>query len=239
MKLRYLLPFAVLALFFVACEIEDDADGDVTSTPDTQVQTCDPACAAGETCVNGTCQAGTPDNLDYRFVRIDDVSGNYDTPDGGADIDAIILFKSDGRTLTAAEVEGFEHGGGLGTEVNPEDALGNPDAFEDYMANGDASTCRVDGGFVSLGGDGGYLITSFAAGEAMEAGDELVILEVGGCDYGGGEAIVDDVDVYVSVARDINEPYWQILGSSVEGPEIAFTLTAGNLPPVAVGTVEP
>jgi len=207
-----------------ACPDGCNADGTCKAACDTTA--CPNGCNADGSCITNT------ETLDYRFVRIDDVSGNFDTPDGGADIDAIVLWKADGSSAYATTVEGFEHGGGLGTEVNPQDALNAPDAFPDYMSNNDASTCRVDGGFVSLGGTGGYLVVGM--GDKMEAGDDLVVLEVGNCDYGSGMALEDPIDVFVSVSNDVDTGVWQVVAESEVGPEIAVTLTATDLPDVPV-----
>ena len=158
---------------------------------------------------------------DYRYVRIDDLSTKSDTIDGGADIDAVILSKTSGEIAFAVGVEGFQHGGGRGDDLDPTKALGAPDSFYRYYAN-DMSVCDVDGnGFVSLGG--GSLVLEM--GDVIASGDTLSVLEVGGCEYddAGHEAIVEPVRVSISVASDLYQPYWYELGSK-EGPEISFTI---------------
>ena len=243
-KLFYLLPAAALLLFAVGCEISDDADGETTTSTGCSGDSectgrgtcgCTEAVTAA-TCNGGTCAytcddtlcPSTTEYLDYRFVRIDDLSPMSETPDGGADIDSIILFKSDGSPYYATEVKGFNHGGGAGTELNPEDSLNAPDAFEDYPS---VDNCRVDGGFVSLGGLGGYLIVQIDPATEIENGDILTVLEVGGCDFDGGTAIIEEVEVAVSVGSDPNDPHWFTLGTG-EGPEIDFPVS--NLPDIAV-----
>jgi hypothetical protein len=210
-----------VGLLFAGCEIEEDADADTTTTTDTGTPPGD------------TTDTGTPPNLlEYRYVRIDDVSGNATTIDGGADIDAIILFKAAGGASYADTVEGFEHGGGFGTEVDPSDALFGPDAFENYSGVGAGTDrCHVDEGYVSLGGDGGMLIVHMQ--EEMEAGDTLSVLEVGDCEFwddDSKDAIPDDVKISVSVGKAV-DGQWTILGTG-SGPEIWFDLTAADLPPV-------
>ena len=231
MKLRFLLPFALMAiaLLFVACEIEDDADAtDTSGTPDGTVSTCDPECVAPQTCVNGTCQDPVSPGLAYRFVRIDDKSLVNDTPDGGADIDAVLLFKAGtGTPIYAEDVIAYVHGGGTGDALDPTELTGAPDAFYDYpdVTNCDVSSDR----FLSLGGEGGYAIIRM--GGDIEEGDALDILEVGGClfDDGEQEAIVEPVEVAISVAQDPLNEYWVTLGEG-EGPEVSFVIP--NLPVV-------
>ena len=232
-KLLWLVAAVAVAGLFVACEIEEDGDADgTTGTPDGTVDppTCDPACAAGETCVSGVCQPGTVDNLPYRYVRIDDTSDNGSTDDAGADIDAIILFKAGGGTFYADNVEAFAHAGGPGAEVDPEESLGSPDAFPNYTGVGmGTDTCDGGSGYVSMGGTGGMLIVHME-GE-LEAGDTLSALEVGDCDMiAGGTAIADDVNISVSVSNSVDGT-WQIVASG-SGPEITTTLEASDLPAV-------
>ena len=161
----------------------------------------------------------------YLYVRIDDLSEYADTPDGGADIDALILKKSDGSQYFATSVEGFIFGNfGSAESLDPMDALGAPDAFYNYSSD-DTSVCTIgtsdDRPFVSLGGEGGVLVVRMGA--AIETGDTLTVLEVGGCNYGDGEAIVEEISVQISVSYDIDSGQWVALGSG-EGPEISFVI---------------
>lgn len=215
-KLRFITTLfaAMAALGFVltGCELEEDADADTTTTPDVEEDT-DP----GDT---GT--DVTDPGLDYRFVRVDDVSGNSEDIDGGADLDSIILDKADGSTVYADTVESFLHGAGFGDMLDPTEALGAPDSFFNYPAS---LECDVDVGFVSLGGTGGQLIVQM--GGAIEAGDTLTVLEVGNCDNDVG--IADDVEVFVSVAADDSRD-WVALGGGGGSPDITFVLSAGDLP---------
>lgn len=230
MKLRFLLPLALLALagFVVACEIEEDADAVDNDTGTTA--TCEPACDTGFHCVGTTCVEDEANNLEYRFVRVDDLSAKSETPDGGADIDSITIFKQDGAVGYADEVKAYEHGGGNGDALDTSQALGAPDAFYDYP---DTDLCEVgddttDDMFLSLGGLGGYLVVHMS--ETIEEGDTLEVLEVGDCDFGSGTAIPEDVEVSVSVAEDPDNTYWVNLGSGT-GPDISFVIP--NLPEVS------
>ena len=171
---------------------------------------------------------------DYRYVRIDDLSAKSNTVDGGADIDAVILNKHDGRIAFGVDVKGFAHGGGKGDDLDPMKALGAPDAFYKYFID-DLAVCDVDNNeFVSLGGNGGFLVLEM--GDVIESGDVLTVLEVGGCEYdsAGHEAIVEPVMVSISVSSDLYQPYWVQLGSK-EGPEISFSIPALSDP----GSSEP
>jgi hypothetical protein len=86
-KLQFLFSImVVLGLAIVGCEIQDDADGDSgTGGKDT---------GGGGTDTGKDTGGGGPIYLDYRFVRMDDLSPKADTVDGGADVDAIILDKA-------------------------------------------------------------------------------------------------------------------------------------------------
>jgi len=183
---------------------------------------CGNVCPTGVVCSGGTCGGGTGGDP-YFFVRIDDLSAPADTADGGADIDAIILDKADGTQAFADSVEGYVHGGGTvtGDEIDPTAVTGLPDAFYAYP---DTTVCDVSSGrFVSLGGTGGLVIAGMNS--AVQEGDVLNVLEVGGCDFGAGTAISEPVDVSVSTAKEIDGT-WTFLGSGT-GPEITI-----NVPPL-------
>jgi hypothetical protein len=93
----------------------------------------------------------------------------------GADIDAVVLHKPNGDLFYAVEVG--EYFSGPDNPANdPSAALGPPDAFPQYP---DLSLCSADSGFVSLGGSGGAMVVRFPV--AIEVGDEVEVLEVGGC----------------------------------------------------------
>lgn len=157
-----------------------------------------------------------PPGSTYRFVRIDDLSADFETPDSGADIDAVLLEKTTGTVAFASTVTRFEHGSGNFPTVDPTQALGAPDAFFAYP---DTSVCDVEGThFVSLGGVGGLIVVEMAL--PVDRGDVLRVLEVGGCDFGGGVAIPEPVDVSVSTSTEI-DANWIFLGSG-RGPEISI-----------------
>jgi hypothetical protein len=211
-KLRFFLALtAVAALSFgmVGCELEEDADADSATSTRTDM---------GETTSDMTTTT-TPDPDPYAYVRIDDLSDNGSTPDSGADIDAIILDKADGSTAYAESVEAYLFGqDGPAEELNAVEATGNPDAFEDYP---NVDNCRVDGGFVSLGGTGGVLIMKMSS--SIETGDELTVLEVGGCDHPNGVAIVDEIEISVGISKEL-DGQWVSLGSG-DGPALTFSIS--------------
>ena len=214
MKLRFLLVLtAVMATVgFAGCELQPDADADggntttdVTTTPDGTTDT-----------------AGV---LDYRYVRVDDLSNITAGQDPGADIDAIILEKASGTDVYADKIEAFQPGVDVGDNIDPTDALGAPDSVINYT---DAMPdCNADAGFVSLGGSG-YVVAHM--GENIEVGDSVAVIEVGGCDYGGGTAKLETVKVQVSVAAEPDNQYWVTLGEG-QGPYLS--LSVNSLPPVS------
>lgn len=210
-KIRFVLVLflALGALAFSGCELEEDPDADMTTGTDTNTNTD----TAGDT------SEDTTPSLSYRFIRIDDVSGPGVDIDSGADIDAILLEKSDGTSVGAETLEGFEHGGGQGDAVNPNDALGQPDSFTDW--EGTDPVCDLGGGYVSLGGDGGLLIVGMP--QDIETGDTITVLEVGGCTGNeGGAGIPDAIEVSVSVGNDIDGS-WTFVTSG-EGPVISASV---------------
>ena len=121
---------------------------------------------------------------------------------------------------------------------DPNQALGAPDAFYEY-ATGDAADDDDDGipnyldvcevgddttpdEFLSLGGEGGFVVLRM--GGTIEQGDSVEVLEVGDCDFGGNnDAIPEEVEVAVSVAREPENAYWVTLGTG-EGPEILLSV---------------
>lgn len=144
-----------------------------------------------------TVSSDPPPEREWRWIRIDDVSEAVGGGDPGADIDAIVVDPGAGETY-ATRVTGYAATPASVVSDDPDAALGAPDAFDAWP---DVSTCRVDTGFVSLGGTG-FLVVEVA--NPLETGDRIAVLEVGGCDFGSGTAILDDLDVFI--------------GSSAEGP---------------------
>jgi len=202
-RLSLFLILGATTLFFAGCELDegDGANADMTAD------------GASDGLGAGGADA-EPES--FRFVRIDDMSDRKMTIDGGADIDAVLLEKSNGTRYPAIDVEGYRHGGGTGDDIDPTAALGLPDAFYAYP---DTDVCDVDDNeFVSIGGMGGYLIVEMEA--AIDPGDRLTVLEVGGCDYGDGTAFRERVNVSISVAEDY-DGQWTHLGTG-EGPEISL-----------------
>ena len=96
--------------------------------------------------------------------------------------------------------------------------------------------CRTDKNFLSLGGLGGHLIVRMEA--AIEAGDQVTVLEIGLCegyneDGPTNTAFEEDVEVFVSVGSELDNPHWESLGSGAGSPDVSFTVPA--LPDVALG----
>lgn len=211
MKLRFLLVLtAIMAMVtFVGCELEDDADADGTSSTDVT-----------STTDTTTTDTVTNTGLDYRYVRVDDLSNITDGQDPGADIDAIILEKANGTNVFASNVEAFQLGVDVGDNIDPQDALNAPDSVVNYTDS--FPTCNADAGFVSLGGSG-YLVV--AMDQNIEVGDSVAVIEVGGCDYGGGEAKVEMVKVQVSVAAEPDNLHWVTLGQG-EGPYLSLDVSS-------------
>lgn len=152
----------------------------------------------------------------YEWVRIDDLSNATGGGDPGADIDAVVLVKSGQSPVYATSVGSYAASPANVNANDPNQLLGAPDAFENYP---DVTTCRVDMGFVSLGG-GGYITARMGA--PIEQGDQLDVLEVGGCSYGTGTAFADAIRLQVSTSSDVNGS-WVVVGEG-SGPLISTTV---------------
>ena len=152
--------------------------------------------------------------IEYPYVRIVDLSASDGGPQTGADIDAVVGYR--GMTvLYASAVIAFVPE--VPDPLDPEAALGAPDAFPNYP---DVASCLVDSGSVSLGGSWGEL--SLRMSTPLQSGDRLEVLEVGGCDYGPGTAIIEELEV--SVGRGPESAIeWLVLGQET-GPVAAFVI---------------
>lgn len=158
-----------------------------------------------------------PEADPYLYVRIDDLSNATGGGDPGADLDAVVLEKNGGMVVYAEAVESYLASPADVNANNPQELLGAPDAFTNWP---DVSTCRVDSGFVSLGG-AGYAIVRM--GQPVEEGDRLDVLEIGGCEYApGSDAIPDQVEVQVAVTSAL-DGQWIALGRGT-GPLISFSV---------------
>jgi len=163
-----------------------------------------------------------PDYDPYLFVRVDDISDHIAGFDPGADIDAVVLTKAGGGTKHyATTVESYSAAPSDPNASDPTLALGAPDAFYAYP---DTSVCNVDSGFVSLGGAGTLVL---GLDTEIEATDTLEVLEIGGCAYGTGTAVTDEIQVQVSVAPEV-AGQWVLLGRG-DGPSVSFAVP--ELPP--------
>jgi len=202
-NLLLVLMVAIATLGFVGCEFDEGSDGDSSTTTQPDVTNDESETAVG---------------MEYRDVRVDDMSGINTGQDPGADIDAIILEKAAGTDVYADKIEAFQLGVDVGDNIDPVDALGAPDSVVDFK--GSAPTCNADAGFVSLGGSG-YLVAHM--GEAIEVGDSVAVIEVGGCDYGGGMAKLEVVKVQVSVSAEPENQHWVALGQG-EGPYLSLSV---------------
>lgn len=151
-----------------------------------------------------------------RFLRIVDHSNATGGQDPGADIDAIVVETTDGFLSYAAQVISYTATPGSVSRGEPSAALGAPDAFYAWP---DASVCSVSGGFVSLGGAGTLVLE---LGAPLQPGDSISALEVGGCSYGSGDAIADEVELQAGATAD---GPWIRLGRAL-GPVVT-----GSWPP--------
>jgi len=203
---------AVLGLMATACELEE-------GVPDAR----DTTSSGGRADTGGgdIATGGMPMTPQYRYVRITDTSGDINTEDAGADIDAVgVRDAATGATMWATTVEGI-----AGNVLGDTSAVtGAPTAFPNW-AQGDVSTCGANAdndGFTSLGGDGAISL-SFAS--TFTTGDVVVVYEVGNCDIGkGSTAREESITIDVAVSSDIASAMWVNIFSDSGSPLIEATI---------------
>ncbi len=193
-------------------------------------------CSYGLSCYQNICWSAAP-SADYKYIRINDLSAkcsdNCD-PEAGADIDAIVLSKFDKTYHYAFKVVGYMRADGTlessdnNSATNPQKALSKPDGFKNYPISdgcyfynsdvaGDDETNRSYT-FVSLGGEGGYLIVEMDA--SIEAGDKIDVLELGECTMFNTESAPNKSSgktassemISIEISADGNS--WKLLGSA-------------------------
>lgn len=206
-------------------------------------------------CGGGTVDPGNPDvpaPTDYRYVRIDDLSPKMTENDGkedpGADIDAVGVKQKEGGFIWAQSVMGYNRADGQSSvkdksiAANPEMALGEPDSVTGYAEKdgkcvyytGDASDADSRAyTFVSLGGQGGYLIVDMGVG--VVDGDVVHVMELGDCELQNtsdgkkSNAKKEKIKVSVSVASAFDST-WKTLGEAeATKGVVTFNVTGGNL----------
>ena len=187
---------------------------------------------------SGICEAATDVKTSPKLVRIDDLSEvkpNAKKEDPGADIDAIVLTKANGNVYYATEVKDYKRADNQKKDdtnkmiaANPAMALDAPDSFIGYPTNttkcyyykkdAEPEDITVDRPFVSLGGQGGYLVVEM--GDIIEAGDTLAVLELGKCelqntkDGGSQKGIAEEIKVLVSITNHKESSDWSVVGDS-------------------------
>ena len=151
------------------------------------------ACTEGADCESGICEgdvcvAEAMAMDPYLFVAVVSTATGADAVDNntpGPDIDAIQLIKG-GINNFATAVESFGAGAvGADGNVNNDAALvvGPNDAIPAVDGSADCNLAEVgdtnpSAQFHSLGGDGGYVVVSFATGIEVENGDTINIWEL-------------------------------------------------------------
>jgi len=124
-NLLLVLMVAIATLGFVGCEFDEGSDGDSSTTTQPDVTNDESETAVG---------------MEYRYVRVDDMSGIITGQDPGADIDAIILEKAAGTDVYADKIEAFQLGVDVGDNIDPVDALGAPDSVVDFKGSAPPAT---------------------------------------------------------------------------------------------------
>lgn len=155
----------------------------------------------------------------YHYVLLVDQDQNASGDRPGADIDGIELNKN-GSTLFLSQIHESDFGGvqPSGDNSNFDNALGSPE--DECQEKDPIYWDRIN--FVSLGGDGGYLIGSFTGLAALEPGDTLTVHACAG-------PLSETWTLSVGVSTDINDPNWlEIISAGVAVEDV----TVPNLPQV-------
>ncbi len=161
----------------------------------------------------GPCNQKTDPDCVYRFVMIRDTvppAGFTGTQTEGVDIYGVQLF----HTLLANPTDAQQvHDCQFGS--------GDNSAATDceYVVATHESACSGDEGaadYVSLGGEGGYVIVSFG-GEVMSTDDIIRVYE---CETGtNGDNIEETYEVWTGVSTDPEDPSWLLCGDKMTGTE--------------------
>jgi hypothetical protein len=150
------------------------------------------ACTDGSECESGICEGDVcvaePAMDPYLFVAVVSTATGADAIDNntpGPDIDAIQLVKG-GNDNFATAVESFG-AGAVGADGNVNDdaslVVGPNDAIPAVDGSEDCNLAEVgdtdpSAQFHSLGGDGGYVVVSFATGIEVEDGNTINVWEL-------------------------------------------------------------
>lgn len=243
-----LMMFAILSSFLtisVACgDLGEDCDPTVD---DGCVCTLDEdGTDVGDDCVDGTTEDGsgctctldeedpqpevgqpdpepgqpdaTPEVVAFRFVLVEDQTGNPSGDFPGADIDAISVIKASGDEFFAESFEedtDIDCSGNLACDASA--LLGAPDVVDNGECFGGGAPDGSD--FTAL--NGGFVIVQFSSvtnGEvAIENGDDIHVFEVGATECGRFDD--DPFDVSVSTSDDVTGVFVE-LGRGGEGSNI-------------------
>lgn len=207
-------------------------------------------------CSGGTVVEPEPEEGAGLFIRVDDVStfeeacgkfenGKCSKDDPGADLDAIVVRKSSGGYIYAAEIMGYSRGAEKdrvterGVSGDPTKVLGKPDSLISYPDSGDCYYLKKDSNkddydftFMSLGGEGGYVEVKMS--EQFHAGDTVDIVELGNCELvntHSGQNVskskvgAESMKVQVSVSGE--DGTWKVLGDA--GKATGGIFTAGKI----------
>lgn len=182
--------------------------------------------------------------------------------DPGADIDAIVLTKKETKaSYYVASVKeyknDFQEGGNRYNEDVPMATYakaieGKPDSLYQYGTEAwpeDDAECRYvkegapkwpnytaeDRTFVSLGGQGGYIIVEME--EKMEEGDKLDVLELGECkmiksdgsNNSASNVPAEKIKIQIAVKSDAAESDWKVLNNEVNAVNGLITLNVPAL----------
>ena len=237
MQQRACFIFLILSIFSAGCEINSDDSSDSFNN------SADTADSSKTTSISNDRDTSYIIVCGYHYVRVSatEAAKSETLENPGPDIDAVILNQG-GANIEATSVELLTDMSAY-TNYKPRDVSTagiRIDAFTetdpaDITAS---STCATSSdGFVSIGGtDAGEAAAIWTFPSAVEHGDTLYVVEVGGCRENSREGATSNseaysVEVSISTTVDAN---WQSLGSRVgDGPVMPFV--ALGLPQIPLG----
>jgi hypothetical protein len=179
-----------------ACEMTDSCD------PAT-----DPNCVPNETGTDagGDTAADTPQFQTYHYILIEDLDNEASGPRPGADIDGVELLHGGTRSYLA-EIEESRNGGEVAPGANADfnNAIGQP---EGQCVGRDDSEWDLET-FVSLGGEGGYLLAYFDDLAPIENGDTITVTA-------SSDTASNEWQLRVGVGTSATDPDFFLLGTGV------------------------
>jgi hypothetical protein len=228
-KLQFLFSLicmlALTGFVMTGCEVDGDADADSTTGTTT---------SSGGTTSSGT--TSTTIVAEYFFVRVQTGAGvdvgDAQREDPGADIDYVGLIDQTAGlvnpTSVSLESDMTQYPNYKDRSIDGAGLTINSFSESDPTNVTAASTCdTASSNYVSIGMDGDPgAVWGFPT--AIDQGDTIVVLEVGGCERASGGATPgsEPYDVSVSIANQVDSTFVSIGSRANDAPLLTITVPA-------------